>query len=309
MTHGVKMKFKLFSLILLTSLSFLKLALAANSAAYNSAFSGFDYNPIEKPAGLNTCFNKIMSGLKNPGILNIAVALGYSDLTDVHFDFVTDAVTLNSLHRNLTNPCVYKGQGFCEFKLVQISEHQINHYTRDLFTVDGQILTVNVFTMNSSYSNGNDDNLTKYKELQDEQTQTARDFYSWSLQNADMVFYEGHSRDGGGPDFAPPRPSRSGGVNYPWYRTNKPGLKFLLAALDSAHDKPATVGLFSCASRRHFLTSLKQHSPKSKFILSTKVVESGKTKLALMRTLESVLNFECDSDLKARINSASFVVE
>lgn len=309
MTHGVKLKFKLFSLVLLISFLYLQLASATNSAAYNSAFSGFDYTPVAKPTGLNACIDKTKQGLKNPGILNITVVFGYSDLTDLHFDLVTDAITLNSLNRNLTNLCVYKGQGFCEFKLINGSEHQINQYTRDLITSDGQTLTVNIFAMNSSYSNGNDDNLNKYKELQDEQTQTARDFYAWSLQNADMVFYEGHSRDGGGPDFAPPRPSRSGSVNYPWYRANKPGLKFLLASLDSSQDKPTTVGLFSCASRRHFLTSLKQHSPNSKFILSTRVVESGKTKVALMRTLESVLNFECDSDLKARINSASFVVE
>jgi hypothetical protein len=277
--------------------------------AFQTAFAGFVYAPVEKPEAHYACYSKINSNLKNLGVLNIAVALGYSDLTDEHFDLVTDAFTLNSLAFNLTSPCVYKNQGFCEFKLVGSAvEHQVNQYTRDLHTVDGQILTVNVFTMNSSYSIGNTDNKTKFKDLQNEQTQTARNFYSWALQNADMVFYEGHSRDGGGPDFAPPRPASSGKVDYSWYHANKPGLKFLLAALDSAQSKPAALGLFSCASRIHFLKSLKQHTPASTLILSTKVVEGGKTKAALMRTLESVLNFECASDLKTRIEDTSFVI-
>ncbi len=287
--------------------SCLNAAQAQDLKAYRAAASGLTYAPVEKPEGLYACQNRIMAGVKVPGVLNIAVALGYSDLTDEHLDLVTDVFTLDAVTRNLTNPCVYKGQGFCGFKLAQGGEHTVNRYTRELTTADRQI-TVNVYTMNSSYSLGNSDNLTQYKVQQDEQTSTAREFYGWALQNADMVFYEGHSRDGGGPDFAPPRPDSAGTVDYPWYRANRPGLKFLLTAVDQAKTRPVMLGLYSCASRIHFLDTLEKHLPDSKLILSTKVVEGWKTKTALFRTLESALNFECEPDLRARLEDTSFVV-
>ncbi|HEY8270644.1 MAG TPA: hypothetical protein VIG33_07120 [Pseudobdellovibrionaceae bacterium] len=298
------MKWKVF-LVLSLFFSYGEIAVAET---YGRTSAIYDYLPIARPSGLFACSNKIRAGLKNNRILNIAVVLGYSDLTDEHVDLVTDAFTLALLDRKLTSPCTYEHQGFCEFKLIEGKEHQVNHYARNLVINESEDIAVNIFTINSSYSISNTDNKTKYKTLQGNQTQTARNFYSWAQQNADMVFYEGHSRDGGGPDFSPPRPSYSGAVNYPWYRTNKPGLKFLLSALNTAPEKPITLGLFSCASHVHFLKPLRQALPNAKLILSTKVVESGKTKLALLRTLESILNFECDSDLKARLRETSFVL-
>jgi hypothetical protein len=296
--------------ILFRSILFIGIPLSALDAqTLSSKYSIADYNPIEIPGGYGKCGNKLLGQLKNPSELNIGVALGYSDLTDEHFDLVTDTFTLSTLVNNLTQKCKYSKQGFCEFKWVTGDEHEVNLYTRNIQAPNGQYILINIYTMNSSFSIGNSDNKTKFKTEQEQKTQIARDFYAWSLKNADMVFYEGHSRDGGGPDFAPPRPSHSGTVNYPWYHKNKPGLKFLLAALNEAQIKPSNLGLFSCASRGHFLKSLKKHAPKTKLYLSTKVVEAGKTKSALMRTLESVLNFECDTDLKTRLVGTSFVIE
>jgi hypothetical protein len=305
---GGKMKKSVLILVLFILSTALPTTYAADSTAYRSGFTSFDYTPVERAAGAFACYNKITSTLKNRRVLNIGVALGYSDLTDEHIDLVTDGFTLNTLNKNLTNRCVYENQGFCAFNLIDGGENQVNHFTRELKSPDGDDITVNIYTMNSSYSIGNYDNKTKFKDLQDLKTQTAKNFYAWALTNTDVVFYEGHSRDGGGPDFAPPRPTRSGTVNYAWYHAHKPGLKFLLSALDSTQDRPMAIGLFSCASKGHFLKSLQKHSPESKLILSTKVVEAYKTKMGLMRTLESILNFECDSDLKARIRDTSFVV-
>lgn len=279
----------------------------AETKGYRAAFSGFTYAPAERPEGLYACQDKITDGLKDPGVLNIAVAFGYSDMTDEGYDLVVDGFTKSNLVFNLTGPCVYNGQGFCGFKTVEENEHGISRYTREI-SAAGRRLTVNLHTVSSSYSIGNSDNKTIYENLQNEQTKTARDFYSRALKSADLVFYEGHSRDGGGPDFAPPRPAASGGVDYSWYRADKPGLKLLLSSLAQAQPKPIFLGLYSCASRLHFLDSLERQAPDSKLILSAKVVEAGKTKAALLRTLESVLNFECDSDLEARIEGTSFVV-
>lgn len=280
----------------------------AETKGYRAAFSGFSYAPVERPEGLYGCRDKITAGLKEPGVLNIAVAFGYSDMTDEGYDLVVDGFTKSSLIFNLTNPCVYIGQGFCDFKVAEENEHGISFYTREI-TAAGRRLTANLYTVSSGYSISNSDNKTIYKGLQNEQTKTAAHSYGLALKSADMVFYEGHSRDGGGPDFAPPRQTASGAVDYSWYRANKPGLKLLLASLAQAQPKPMFLGLYSCASRLHFLDALERQAPEAKLILSTKTVEAGKTKLALLRTLESVLNFECDSDLKARIEGTAFVVE
>jgi hypothetical protein len=284
-------------------------AIQAANSPVAALIANDTYQPEERPNGYQACFDRIQGKLKSPNVFNISVAFGYSDTIDEHFDLVTDSFTQNTLDRTLTDSCKYDGQGFCEFRLISGGDDEINHYSRQFLTPDRQMTTVNVYTMNSSYSARNSENKTIYKVKQDQKTVAVRNFYGSAMANSDMVFYEGHSRDGGGPDFAPPRENGSGTVNYPWYRTNKPGLKHLLASLDNAARKPSQLGLFSCASRGHFLRALQQHAPGSPIILSTRVVEASKTRTAMLRTLESVLNFECKEDLSDRLSGTSFVVD
>lgn len=266
------------------------------------------YEPIERPQAYDKCFPNIERRLKEPGRLKIAVALGYSDTVDYGFDMVTDQFLLDNLGYQLKKPCKYAQQGFCNFKSQKEDYHQPFHYTRVLTTGDNQKILVDIFLMNSSYGFSHQDNVTTFRNEQRLQTETAQEFYGSALQNADVVFYEGHSRDGGGPDFSPPRRASNGKVNYSWYHKNQPGLKFLLSSLKSANSSPYYLGLFSCASKLHFKNILSKQVQDSSLILSTKVIEALYTKEALMTSLESVLNFECNDQLSKRIGGFSFIV-
>lgn len=281
-----------------------------NLFAQNPNAFSLQYQPqaIQGYSSQRLCENNYLERIKAPGVLNIAVALGYSDTSNEGFNLVTDGWLQKTLVTQLTQSCQYAAQGFCEFKTQYAEPHDVQLYTRELTLSDNSSLLVNVYVMNSSYDMSNEDNLTIYKNEQNIKTEKAQNFYGWAIQNADVVFYEGHSRDGGGPDFAPPITTRSGKVNYSWYHKHKPGLKFLLSQLEQLNKSPMIFGLFSCASQPHFQSKLSKYFNASNTIMSTKVVVAHYTKEALLYSLESILNFECTDQLSSRLKGSSFII-
>ena len=274
-----------------------------------SDFYSLNYQPMELSGSTQGCFDNFDRKLKVPGDLTIAVALGYSDTIDEHADIVTDQFLLNTLKYQITGACKYDNQGFCGFTVVSEEPHKPYSYTRDIYNLNHQKITANLHIMSSSYDFSNRANQTTFKTEQNEKSNSAINFYGWALKNADIVFYEGHSRDGGGPDFSPPRKASSGKVDYSWYRLNQPGFKFLINSLSDADQSPMTLGLFSCASKVHFQDKLSKMVPQTNLILSTKVVEAQYSKKALLESIESVLNFECGSQLERRLKGTSFILK
>jgi hypothetical protein len=266
------------------------------------------YEPIERPEAYNGCYFNYERRLKEPKRLKIAIALGYSDTVDEGLDLVTDKFALDQIGYHLKKACRYPNQGFCQFVAQKEQPHQPFHYTRELTTSFNEKVHVDIFVMNSSYDLSNSANLSTYRNEQRLQSENAQEFYGWALQNTDVVLYEGHSRDGGGPDFSPPRRASNGKVNYHWYHKNQPGLKFLTNQLRATNSSPYFLGLYSCASQLHFKGRLSKELRDSSLILSTKVIEAIYTKEALLTTLESVLNFECNDQLAQRIRDLFFVV-
>ncbi len=68
------------------------------------------------------------------------------------------------------------------------------------------------------------------------------------IRDADAIFYNGHSRGGGGPDFSPPRLDKFGHVDYRWYKIQRPGLREMWKQFRMANTMPKLVGLYSCVS-------------------------------------------------------------
>lgn len=266
------------------------------------------YRPTEIPGAVGSCFGDVAQRVKTPGVLNVAVAFGYSDETDEHSDDVTDGPTMASVRFRAQNQCLYAGQGYCGFALEPDTELGAVHLTRKLSVAEGQEWDINLYMINSSLTTSHRENRAN-AEAQAAKTERAKTFYTSALQNLDVVFYAGHSRNGGGPDFAPPRPAANGKVNYPWYEANRPGLKALLAALDGASSKPMELGLFSCASRGHFFGTLRKHAPDADLVLSRALVSGERADKALYATLESVMNFECPKFLPGRLTGTSFGVD
>lgn len=289
------------------SLVLIVILLLSKAHAWAIPFS-IMYEPLERPQAQFKCFSDYQKRLKNSSRMRIAVALGYSDGIDERSDIVTDHFMRQQITNLLTSPCKYEKQGFCEFRLAEDGPRSPSVYSRELKGPNDESLLVEVHVINSSYDILNSDNKTIYKIQQQAQSDAAKAFYGWALKNADAVFYEGHSRDGGGPDFAPPRAARNGKVDYPWYRKNRPGFTYLLNNLPAPQEAPLFLGLYSCASDSHFRKKLSPLLQQSHLVLSTKVVPSDSTKESLLSSLEAVLNFECPTQIEARIRPYSFIV-
>ena len=276
-----------------------------------SAFAGsmsVMYSPQERSSALGKCFDRYKGQLRDQNRLIVGVTLGYSDTADEKMDLVMDGWLMRKVTYHLTKPCEYQGQGFCDFRIVRDGDGGPSLYERRLVGPNGDEVSVDFWLMSSSYSEFDSENQGLYRSQQKDKSERARSFFEWTLNTADAVFYEGHSRDGGGPDFAPPRTRSNGKVDYPWYRKNQPGLKFLLGALKKAQAPNLYFGLFSCSSEKHFRKSLSPFFANTKMILSTKVISAEKTKESLLTALESLLNFECPEDMRTRISPFSFVV-
>jgi hypothetical protein len=266
------------------------------------------YHPTDRPTEYRKCFGDYANRFKHPGEFHIAIVLGYSDGTDEGYDLVMDQDLRQQVAFHLTKLCRSSQQGFCEFNALNENPHEPQIFEREIVGPHGRTNVVRVTLMDSSYDLSNTKNKTIYQAQQKAKTERARSFFAESLKTSDVIFYEGHSRDGGGPDFAPPRSRSNGKVDYPWYRQNQPGLKFLLQALSNVEHSPHHLGLFSCASHRHFRKELEPLLHQSHMILSTKVVEAQLTKEALLASIEAILNFECADSLQSRIRPFSFVV-
>jgi len=294
-----------------------------HTTAWTATSQNSWYDPQEFPKALNRCFLEYSSQFKVPGQMTIAIALGYNDALINGFDMVKDGLVLDNLALQLTQPCQYANQGFCNFTLEKLDPFRPRHYFREIvrpITEGGEqneeTIHVDLYLMNSSYKVSHLENQTKYKTQQILQSQAAQQFYSWALENADAVFYEGHSRDGGGPDFFPPNMNQKGRIDYSWYKTNQPGLKLMTTSLQRAKSAPLLLGLFSCASDAHFTETLSQileqnpyeTSHKTSLILSSRLIDASSARGSLFRSLESLLNFECVNDLKTRIHSSDFVI-
>lgn len=94
-----------------------------------------------------------------------------------------------------------------------------------------------------------------------------------SFHTADIVFYNGHSRKGGGPDFFPPysvmdtRSSEYLQTDYSYYEDLK--LRYeLINTVRGSSRAPKFIGLFSCDSKRHFYKQLNAAAANTNFIFN-----------------------------------------
>ncbi len=132
-----------------------------------------------------------------------------------------------------------------------------------------------------------------------------------SITNGDeMVFYDGHARDGGGPSFSPPRVNRNGSVDYNWYRRTRPGHTEEARAFEEATRRgraPSIYSSLACDSNLHFLTNgrFPEVSPSTAYVMSNRVSYGDEGITTFLSTLEGVVKKQCREDLAANISGAS----
>jgi hypothetical protein len=116
-----------------------------------------------------------------------------------------------------------------------------------------------------------DDQANRRNPWQEHLSKAAEEEFVSGLRAASAVFYVGHSRVGGGPDFWPPRLRRDGHVDYDWYKRKKPGMESVLRGL--AGETPLKfLGLYSCSSGPHFEKMVAKAAPQVRLETTSEVL-------------------------------------
>ncbi len=226
------------------------------------------------------------------GTLNIVIGFGYSDA--VPKDVVFDWYMVNGFKRVLTEPC-RQGISACEFK---ISKNDPDTLFKNIEDQDGVSRRVEITLLRGSLSGNHSSNISAANIAKQrvlcENTKTR--FYNEIKKGAEVVYYSGHSRDGGGPDFCPPHVRADGHVDYDWYQKNRPGLKLLSSALSSAAKPTQLLALHSCSSLPHFYGRLQK--PGLAFFGYNKTVKMTPDFRNQYGGLDALLSLRCQLGLK-----------
>jgi hypothetical protein len=139
--------------------------------------------------------------------------------------------------------------------------------------------------------------------------------YLKALQTDDIVVYDGHARDGGGPDFGPPKLLPNRHPDYAWYRANRPGFNAELTALTTSDDPvhpphhPAVIAMLACDTKLHFEKELKAASPESALLVTNMVTSEDVIEPAEMELLNGLIGQRCDDGFVESMESPDDIYE
>jgi len=243
--------------------------------------------------------------------LNINYALGYFDESyanshksnEKNISASLDIISFDVIRNYLQMPCVANESGvmiqkLCGFQESGNPEDGQVQLSKNI-EMNGRQIRVTMTLTHSSASEVYSENKTTLYEQQRMLTSQSEQNFLDGLRTADVVFYNGHSRDGGGPDFAPPVLRSSDlHVDYNgYYKVKKIGIRKTLSAMKESGRRGVVLGLFSCFSRNHFQKTLQSADPTQKLILTEGAIDYLNTMLASLGYLEGILQGECGENL------------
>jgi hypothetical protein len=167
---------------------------------------------------------------------------------------------------------------------------------------DGKPRTIYLRAIQSSA--GPDDLENRRDPFQKWRTRYANLAFLQGLTGADAVFYNGHSRSGGGPDFSPPRIGSGGDVDFPWYKEHQPGFNPIITTLEGAPSKLKLLGLYSCASSTHFLGRLRKVKPDLGQITSPRLIYFADAMESSLESISSLLTMKCEGSFRNSLTRA-----
>jgi hypothetical protein len=215
--------------------------------------------------------------------LKVRMVFGYKDARPARF--VGDRHERLAFLEKITAPCSSESETRCGFVR--------SHDNADLFlkkvTVKKKSHRVLLWAVNSSV--GTDDQENRSDPFQRWKSKYAEEAFTSGLKDADVVLYDGHSRFGGGPDFAPPVLGAGDSVDPTSYQSARPGLNKMTTAM-AGSKRLKILGLFSCSSSQHFNEEI--HGISKAGLVSSKVLMYYSDALAQsLATLSDVLDGRC----------------
>ena len=259
----------------------------------------------------NICQNLYGSLLKD-GVLDIRIALGYFDWTtgsSINLDGsnygLSPSMDLGgyaALRAILTSSCRGNNR-LCGFRQ---DPSNMYRFTRPI-TIRGNTYTARVEVHFSSSTELLSRNVGRNASEQQDRSQFTENFFRNALKNADVTFYFGHSRNGGGPDFNPPvfLPGQNK-LNYAgYYKAKQPGMRKMLNSLSESSNPTRILGLFSCDSRDHFLRQVRSASPNTGVITSMDILTVNEVWTSMMGGLDSMLRGQCQKSFYRSLRMTS----
>lgn len=216
--------------------------------------------------------------------MSAAIFFGYKDSRPERF--VGDLLERTVLAQKLLSPCQTEREILCQFKRSAENGDRFHRKVNDQ--------NFEIFLSHSSLTF--DDEFNRELSAQREWSQLSQTNFLESLRQGHIVFYDGHSRDGGGPDFDPPLLLPNGKVDYKYYEKAQPYFQQMLKALSQRGPKRLLLGLFSCASLQHFSKDLLAQDID--LISSRDLLYYADALENLVAGLEHVFSGACEKDLR-----------
>lgn len=242
--------------------------------------------------------DRAYSLLTRDGSLFITVVFGYKDSRPLRF--VGDRYERAAFVDQLLSSCG-EDEVLCGFAT---DAGNPEFFTKKMMWLDGKERYIQIQVLASSV--GPDDEWNRNSKVQQWHSDRTYRLFRRSITKSDIVFYNGHSRTGGGPDFYPPRLTKSGLVQYKHYQDMRPGFSDLLEDLERAKGarQPRVIGLFSCASTKHFQQTMLALKPKLGVIASEALLYQADAMDNMVRALTALLNGECEPQFNKRLRAS-----
>jgi hypothetical protein len=246
--------------------------------------------------------DKNWASMLQDSLLDVRIVFGYGD--DEVGGLTFDSIGHNDYVRHLTSDCNQSNYFACGFKRTSGQfGSQISVLEKKTTGKFGQNFTIQIQIMHSSLTGDHHINSKSRYSEQKVYSEKAKNFFYRGLRDADVVFYEGHARAGGGPDFFPAIMAGKG-VNYAAYKGPNSSFNQMLKALRQPH-RVKLLGLYGCDTRDLWQNSLQKAAPSLGFILTRNVDYKLKYQVSMMGALDSVLGQKCRSAFDQSLYAAT----
>ncbi len=254
---------------------------------------------LARPA-IETCEASYRALYGKP-VVNVRVVFGYKDTRPGRF--VGDRHERLAFVQRILKTCD-KGQA-CGFTR---STQNSDLFVKTIKGPQGKRVRVQLWVAHSSV--GSDDQENRRDSLQSWQSRYSADAFFSGLGKADVLFYNGHSRFGGGPDFSPPRLDRAGVVETAFYKDERPGFARTIDVLEAEtllsgrSGKLKLMGLFSCTSSQHFSEDIRFAADVG-LLSSHQLMYYADAMESSLAALSGLLEMKCEGELRRSIRAGS----
>lgn len=234
-------------------------------------------------------------------VVNIRMVFGYKDTRPGRF--VGDRHERLAFVQRITQPCSI-GQA-CGFTR---SNQNSDLFVKMITGPKGKKVRVQLWIAHSAV--GSDDEENRQDPFQSWQSRYTSDAFFGGLGKADIVFYNGHSRFGGGPDFLPPRLGTGNAIQTTFYQEERPGFIKAIdnleteALMNGKSGKLKMLGLFSCASSQHFSDDIKRTAGIG-LLSSHHLMYYADALESSIAALSGLLEMRCEANLRRSIRAGS----